>query len=52
MELNPIIGSDWMPKGQQRRIPIPGVNKRINAFITMLWPSKKVLYSIHRRRRG
>lgn len=52
MELNPIIGSGWMPKGQQRRIPTPGVNKRINIFITMLWPSKKALYNIRKKRRS
>jgi transposase len=41
-----------MPKGEQRIILTPGVNKRINAFITILWPSKKVIYSVCRRRRS
>lgn len=41
-----------MPKGEQRLIPTPGRNRRINVFITMLWPSKRALYSIRRRRRG
>lgn len=41
-----------MPKGQQRQIPAPGRNKRINLFITMLWPSKKALYNVYGRRRS
>ncbi|MEX2751253.1 MAG: hypothetical protein Q6366_005130, partial [Candidatus Freyarchaeota archaeon] len=41
LELNPIIGSGWMPRGEQRRILTPGVNQRINAFITLLWSSKE-----------
>lgn len=41
-----------MPKGEQRQIPTPGRNKRINIFITMLWPSKKALYNVYRRRRS
>ncbi|MEM3651317.1 MAG: hypothetical protein QW831_11380 [Candidatus Jordarchaeaceae archaeon] len=32
LELNPVIGSGWMPRGEQRRILTPGVNQRINAF--------------------
>jgi len=41
-----------MPKGQQRQIPTPGRNKRINIFITLLWPSKKALYNVYGRRRS
>ncbi|MEM3593542.1 MAG: hypothetical protein QXS27_02325 [Candidatus Jordarchaeaceae archaeon] len=50
LELNPVIGSGWMPRGEQRRILTPGVNQRINAFITLLWPSKEKLYHIRKRR--
>jgi hypothetical protein len=32
-----------MPRGEQRHVPTPGRNKRINLFITLLWPSKKAL---------
>ena len=52
MELNPIIGPGWMPRGEQREIPTPGRNKRINIFITMLWPSKKAIYNFRKRRRS
>lgn len=41
-----------MPRGEQRRVSTPGVNRRINTFVTLLWPSKKKLYSIRRRRRS
>lgn len=52
LELNPTIGPGWMLRGEQRTIPTPGVNKRINTFITMLWPSKKTIYNIRKRRRS
>ena len=52
LELNPIIGPGWMPRGEQRRVPTPGVNERINTFITLLWPSKRKLYNIRKRRRS
>lgn len=52
LELNPIIGLGWMPKGVQRLVLTPGRNKRINLFITMLWPSKKALYNVRKRRRS
>jgi len=41
-----------MPRGEQREIPTPGRNERTNVFITMLWPSKKILYNIRKRRRS
>lgn len=52
LELNPIIGPGWMPKGQQREVPTPGRNRRTNLFITMLWPSKRVIYNAYKRRRS
>ena len=52
LELNPIIGPGWMLKGQQREVPTPGRNKRTNFFITMLWPSKRVIYNVYKRRRS
>ena len=41
-----------MPKGEQRNVQTPGRNRRINLFITLLWPSKKALYNVYRRRRS
>lgn len=52
MELNPTIAATWMPRGTQLEIPTPGVNRRINAFITAFWPSKRLRYSVYRRRRS
>ncbi len=28
IDLNPKIGADWMPKGQQKRIATPGQNQK------------------------
>lgn len=41
-----------MPKGEQRGVQTPGRNRRINLFITLLWPSKKALYNVRKRRRS
>jgi hypothetical protein len=41
-----------MPKGEQMHILTPGRNEKTNVFITMLWPSRKVLYNTCRRRRS
>jgi transposase len=41
-----------MPRGVQLEIPTPGINRRINAFITGFWPSRRLRYSLHRRRRS
>lgn len=42
----------WMQKGSQIKISTPGVNKRINVFITMLYPSKALIWDTFRRRRS
>lgn len=41
-----------MLKGQQRQVLTSGRNKRINIFITLLWPSNKALYNVYKRRRS
>jgi len=41
-----------MPRGVQFEVPTPGVNRRINVFITAFWPSKRIRYSVYRRRRS
>jgi len=41
-----------MPRGVQLEIPTPGINRRINAFITAFWPSKRLRYSVYKRRRS
>jgi len=42
----------WMQKGTQTKITTPGVNKRINVFITMLYPSRALIWDIFQRRRS
>jgi len=41
-----------MPRGAQLEIPTPGVNRRINIFITAFWPSKRIRYSLYKKRRS
>jgi len=41
-----------MLKGVQAKVPTPGVNQRVNAFITAFWPSRRIRYSLYRRRRS
>src|SRR5664280_777548 len=42
----------WMQKGSQVKIATPGVNKRINVFITMLYPSRALIWDAFKRRRS
>jgi transposase len=41
-----------MPRGVQLEISTPGVNRRINIFITAFWPSKRIRYSLYTKRRS
>ena len=41
-----------MPKGTQTKVHTPGLNRRINVFISLLWPSKRLRYNIYKRRRA
>ena len=44
LELCATIAPMWMQKGSQVKIATPGVNKRINVFITMLYPSRALIW--------
>lgn len=50
--MNPVVTPKWMLKGTQSKVHTPGVNRRINVFISLLWPSKRLRYNIYRRRRA
>lgn len=50
--MNPTIAPRWMPKGTQSKVYTPGVNRRINVFITFLWPSRRLRYNIYKHRRA
>lgn len=41
-----------MRKREQTHVRTPGRNRRINVFISLLWPSKRLRYNIYRRRRA
>jgi len=49
--LNPVLKSRWMRKREQTHVRTPGKNRRINVFITLLWPSRRLRYNMYRRRR-
>jgi len=51
-ELLPILWKCWYIKGEQLEIETPGINERVNIFITLDFASGKLIYSIHRRRRS
>jgi len=39
LDVYPGIGAMWMEKGVQLKIRAPGINRRVNVFIAMLYPS-------------
>lgn len=46
LELKPLIRATWMEKGSQRKVLTPGINRRLVAFITLLYPVKAIKYNI------
>lgn len=52
VELLPKLLKCWYLEGKQLEVETPGINKRINVFITLDFASEKMIYSIHRRRRS
>ena len=52
VELLPKLWKCWYLKGKQLEILTPGINKRINVFITLDFASSKLIYSTHWRRRS
>lgn len=50
MYLQPYITSMYMMKGKQQKIFHSGTKKKINAFITLLYPLSKVKFKISRTR--
>jgi transposase len=48
--LRPYITNTYMMKGEQQNILYNGANKKVNAFITLLYPSNKVKFKISKSR--
>ena len=48
--LQPYITNTYMMKGEQQKIFHKGSNRKINAFITLLYPSNKVKFKISESR--
>jgi hypothetical protein len=51
-ELLPTLWKCWYLRGEQLRAPTPGINRRINVFITLDFATGRLIYSIHRKRRS
>ena len=52
VELLPKLWRCWYLKGKQLEVGTPGMNKRVNVFITLDFASGRLVYSIHRKRRS
>lgn len=52
VELLPKLWKCWYLKGKQLEVETPGINKRINVFITLDFAGGELVYSIHKRRRS
>jgi len=50
VELLPTLWKSWYLKGKQLEIMTPGINKRINVFITLFLGRAKTVHSLHARR--
>ncbi|MBV8076012.1 MAG: transposase, partial [Planctomycetaceae bacterium] len=48
--LQPYITNTYMMKGEQQKILHKGSNAKINAFITLLYPSDKIKFKISKSR--
>ena len=48
----PYITNTYMTKGEQQKIFHKGSNRKINAFITLLYPSNKIKFKISKSRRS
>jgi hypothetical protein len=42
----------WMVNKKQSFVPTLGYTKRMNFFITLFWPSKKIIWNAFKRRRN
>lgn len=42
----------WRIGKKQLLIPTLGYTKRINVFVTLIWPSKKIVWDVFKRRRN
>ena len=52
MDLLPKIEGAWVKKGTRLRVPTLGYTKRRNFFVTLLWPSKRIIWNSFERRRN
>ena len=51
-ELLPKVEGKWMAKGVVETVPTPGYAARHNYLITMIWPSRAIIWNSFERRRN
>ena len=42
----------WTAKGQRLKVPTLGYTKRINCFISLCWPQRRIVWDCFKRRRN
>lgn len=52
MDLLPRIEATWRLGRKQMLVPTLGYTDRVNAFITLFWPRKKIIWNLFERRRN
>ena len=52
MELLPKVERCWTAKGRRLKVPTLGYTKRLNCFISLLWPPRRILWDCFKRRRN
>jgi DDE superfamily endonuclease len=50
LNLQPYITNTYMMKGEQQKIYHKGLNRKINAFIILLYPSNRIKFKISKSR--
>ena len=52
MELLPKVERCWTAKGQRLKVPTLGYTKRLNCFISLCWPQRRIVWNCFKRRRN
>lgn len=49
MDLLPKVERCWVKHGHRLEVPTLGYTKRINCFVTLFWPQKRIVWNTFRR---
>ena len=48
----PNVEAVWKVGREQPVVRTPGYTRRVNAFITLIWPSRRIVWNVFKRRRN